>query len=1068
MRNRVSFSYVGEYRNDYSTYSNTIFMAYSDNDIWKRGINYTYLNDGKYSYVLHNLGTSYIVQTDDHIAYLYQNEYEHYEYIINNEYDNKKQIIEETFWDDKIKLEKIITYIKLDNITNYTYHPSFIEGFVGNNYTSYKVALNCSTNDMPIDTYVFNTNNYGLSLQNDSTKISTNIRGTHPGRAGITYNIVGIGFDEKTLQNNMYCGVEHEKLICAYVYGVNADMNSTKNANKISGSDNLYSNLKITLPGVDSSEYVNGHTSSYSFLSLNKTFRHIGTVLAKLELTYHNNNYTLYKQLQFSELVQEMMGLQDLHFYVNNYENKRTAFLEGDHINYAYVKTIPNNINGTLNMTINSGDSLLNVTYTGSSVKNNNSTEYRKYSFKNGNYYIRKQEFTNDPNVVISKFTYTTNIVPLGTLPNETTPVYNLKTTNSIINHSETIDINITPYQVFGTFDIAPEYKYQLIPNESYNIVQVSYEWTDGHSGSNIVTYNSNGLKFVNSKNSYAFEFKGLKDPGLYTFKCKLINGNIETDNRLGTFRIGQSANLSYEIIVYEGMYHQNILPVSLVSSYIVDSSSIYDLYVGNNTHIYVPNYTFNNWQNPYSYLDVHTDTTSFMNIGFLNKSNSDATISTPGSNCVKLDFNNKENDFITINEKYKITVKKVKTLLSVKLNSGEQLYRGELTGFPNNIDVNKNNSNIPYIDISTIDSDEITLDIKEIFDNFEGVENYEHYFSGAEFYPRTSSMSWDSNNGILTIDKTSFPASGDDAIVAIFTSKLNRLGAPDYNIYYWEELGFSNAIKNYSLYIYNTQQKINDIPVPTDIYLFSNVKDSLDSGQGPSTYSVQYISAQSSNVEPLTIKYNGSTWTNQSTNNTFNIEQTQNGYIKFTPTFNANGTYTLTLSNSTETITKNVNVHILPMTFEYNDEATTLNYLTDINDNVVLYEEILLVGDINGSTANDRTFISTFCNVNNVNSFDNRLDYYSIKNNGNIMIYVKNSQNTNIPNGVEFIKSSTNLDFNYNYKVLIPTSTTNVKLKYYHRCNSTDIIIEHQIDMIKDDNMNQDVKLYTHGKQYE
>ena len=285
MRNRVSFSYVGDYNTVYDAYSYTVFIAYSDNDIWRNGIKYTYLKDNVGSYVVHNFGTTYIRQEGkNHIAYLYENEYDRYKYEITEDQskNNEKSILSSN--ENDVYNESLHTYIYA-NSSEYTYFPSFIEGFTGENYEYNKIAYSYATNNMPIDTDTFSAedNDYGFSIGD----LITNIRGTYNESADKIYKIIGVGFSDENISSNMMINNDYNHIINAYIYGSYIENNQV-HIGRIINSD-LYNSLNITMPGITTG-YEVVHTDECAYLNINESMRNIGNVLIKLDLNWKNNN----------------------------------------------------------------------------------------------------------------------------------------------------------------------------------------------------------------------------------------------------------------------------------------------------------------------------------------------------------------------------------------------------------------------------------------------------------------------------------------------------------------------------------------------------------------------------------------------------------------------------------------------------------------------------------------------------------------------------------------------------------------------------------------------------------
>jgi len=1104
MRNRVSFSYVNEYLNQYDAYAYTVFLAYSYNDIWRHGIKYTYLSDNVKSFVYHNLGTSYIHQDNNHIINLYEQEYDRQQFILSNdEYVNNEKHIENTFVtykNNKIPYETVYTSVYIDK-NSYTYFPSFIEGFSGDDYVSNKIAYSYATNNMPIEKYNINRNDYGF-FSGDDHSVIMNIKDKHGDNEKV---IIGIGFDEESISNNMISGFDHGKLICAYVYEASSNLSATNDITRVTNDQDIYNNLTISLPAVEVG-WTTGNDANHTWLAIDERFKQIGLVLVKLQFNWHNNIYTLYHQLQFSNVVDKIGNIDELKYYVNSDSRSKTMLLHGDHIDFVGIKTIPVGGNGKIGMEIN--NNVLSTAYNGYSYKENHSPADRIYLFNTINCYVAN---TSEDVVALFSYNYTNDSddSPAEASCSISTPVEPYMIDNNSIKlkygtntftgvRDEVVDYTGTiSYNVSGSFDISPNYRYKLIPSSSYNIVNVSYEYTNGRYN-DITLYDINGLKFANNKNSYQFRFLALENPGKYTFKYHLQNGVVtngdDETERLGSLTLIHHKELVHNINTYEGAFREQLIPNEFYNSYIVSQDSLTGYTIGN-YDVHVPNNNFNNWSKTFAYLDVSNAQYANANIGFVNikptSSNDNYNISSANnSDCVSIKFINDLNNYFVIDEKYNINIRKIKTKLTVKQN-GSTLYSNNGLIFNsddnnNNVIVNKNNEDTPYIDVSSISSSNtIRLNISETFVDSSDVNNFSYTWknitynkynsNGTQSSDAPTGISFNSDEGYIEINKNDINISNDETIHVSWDTKLNRQ-VGTFNNEYWDALGFNKAVRTNTLYIYNTQQKIDDIIVPSQLYLYSNVKD-MNDVSGPSSYSIEYMTVNpgQTNPEKFKIYYNGSNiideYGNGIIDGKFSISHyiSQNkAFISFTPNYDATGDYTITLKTDNQQ-QKEVTVHLKQVTFNYNSEINELHYLTDL-DNNILYEEILLSGDYTSSSfINDSTFIYKFCDQINQSSSNNLLNNYEITSDGNIIFKVKNASSSNVPNGILFNINTTNLIYNNTYKALVPTATSGVTLYYTHECNSNHIISIPQqpisITMTAINGMSQSTKLYTHGQ---
>lgn len=623
MRNRVSFSYIDDYLTSYDAYANTVFIAYGHNDIYKNSIQYTYLKDDtNSSYIYHDLGRSFIIQKD-HTVNLYEQEYERYLYSLtdNLAYHNKKTL---AYFPDS-NAYFVMTQIFCDPDA-YTYSPSFIEGFSGENYRIYKVAYGYNTNSLNSGISNFKTNSYNLVLSDGIHDLSYNMRGKYKVNNTKEYKIIGIGFDESNIPENMFAGVEYDHLINAYVYGSYIE-NGNVHVEKISNNIDIYNNLNITLPGIEYG-YDTGNDDSYSYLSINDNFKQIGNVLVKISLDWHNNKYILYKDLQFSNIVDTIGGFEYLKYFVNgNYtltNHVREEFLEGDNLTYALLKTIPQSANGYVTAYIGYNNIFKDYTYT--SNKENHNPNDRLYSF-NLSYYV--DEYSNGNGVVATYISCTngnshTFEYPVRKLKAENINVsYTINDVNNIVNlnnENNVVTYNEGNIAVDGSFDISTDYPYKFIrTNNTYNVVDV---YCKKYNGNNYENIHVNGELSYSSYNTYSFNFN-ISDGGEYTVAYSLTNGvsNIK-DSSIVYITNYNIEETTYNIVTYEG------------STYVMfDDPTNYSYNDAWNKKIQTPysinittsQFNFNDWQNAYAYIDINNDNGNYVgHIGLCCSTDSD------------------------------------------------------------------------------------------------------------------------------------------------------------------------------------------------------------------------------------------------------------------------------------------------------------------------------------------------------------------------------------------------------------------------------------------------------------
>ena len=136
MRSRVSFSYVDKYQTSYQTYADTVFFEHDriHPRIYKDKVKYTYIGESLWTYVHHDLGTSYIHNNgSNESVVLYENEYDRYKYVIGEVNNNEKTTSHTLYSQDGSEIqtqENIYTYVNVPK-NSYTYFPNAIEGLTG-------------------------------------------------------------------------------------------------------------------------------------------------------------------------------------------------------------------------------------------------------------------------------------------------------------------------------------------------------------------------------------------------------------------------------------------------------------------------------------------------------------------------------------------------------------------------------------------------------------------------------------------------------------------------------------------------------------------------------------------------------------------------------------------------------------------------------------------------------------------------------------------------------------------------------------------------------------------------
>lgn len=634
MRNRVSFSYLNKYKDEYKTYSNTVFFEHGNSrgHILKNNIKYTYIGDTGWSYVHHNSGTSYthVSNTYDTIT-LYEHEYDKYRYLTTSHIeDNNKKVrsydlckasgaIDRGHNKGYIETSEYInTYINVGGYP-YTLFPSFIEGLWGEEYSYSKKILGASTNGMLIDESKIKFNTYSChipSLSSDK-EIAYNIRGTYE----TTYNndsvdarIAGIGFDYPRSETTLFAGVEYKNLITAYVYD--------EFGRKIVNGD-IYNNMSITVPCLnDTSGYNVSRTNSYVTLSINENNKQIGNVLIKISLDWHNNKFNNYYTCNFTNIIDKVASIKQVYFYVNNFGEPHKSFLEGDNINYAYIETDPRRANNTLRLNITTA--YLNAAYNGTSIKTNHNNELHKFNL---NKYVRPNNYSKleskiSYNIINNNSNYINtynNIFKLT--PNNVSFTYdgNKKFTDpSNINFDDEDKRNITCTMNIAYINSNAKYQYKLrYENDTYNIFNVNCSHRISNKNASTKPLTSSEHKYVTNTgnpnsyyNSYIFTYN-ITEPGKYTFTYSSKNGDVINNNELGTYIYYKNDEKTVYIFTYEGATNVSLLTLNDEQNYIIDNQ-----YLDSTNSVDIYNFNNINYEIGYTYFGVCNRNSLLANIG--------------------------------------------------------------------------------------------------------------------------------------------------------------------------------------------------------------------------------------------------------------------------------------------------------------------------------------------------------------------------------------------------------------------------------------------------------------------
>ena len=301
MRSRVSFSYVDKYQTSYQAYADTVFFEHKHTHprIYKDKVKYTYIGDSLWTYVHHDLGTSYIHNSgSNECVILYENEYDRYKYVIGDVTNNEKTT-SHILYNNIQTQENIYTYVNVPT-NSYTYFPNVIDGLTGREYQIYKYAYGVSTNNMTADGELLNfidNNSYGSHVGTNDMDITYHIRGTYlytNGSVTTSLRILGVGFSLGTGDQSLMAGVPYTNILNIKVYGVDKTKVNTPAQPIVDLSeDNIYKEqyLKVDFPGIDYNILNIERTNSEVKVSIKENNAQIGTVLAKISLDWRNSKY---------------------------------------------------------------------------------------------------------------------------------------------------------------------------------------------------------------------------------------------------------------------------------------------------------------------------------------------------------------------------------------------------------------------------------------------------------------------------------------------------------------------------------------------------------------------------------------------------------------------------------------------------------------------------------------------------------------------------------------------------------------------------------------------------------
>ena len=261
--------------------------------------------------------------------------------------------------------------------------------------------------------------------------------------------------------------------------------------------------------------------------------------------------------------------------------------------------------------------------------------------------------------------------------------------------------------------------------------------------------------------------------------------------------------------------------------------------------------------------------------------------------------------------------------------------------------------------------------------------------------------------------------------------------------------MGFKDAIAKYQIRFENKEIALDEITIPNNIILFTNVSnnDSIHS----ITYKYLLVDknvASIDNVENIIID-----GTNDGDLTITREIIDDHAYLVFTPKYNVDiknkeMTFVATAEkhedNKKEFKVKLISLNMTPAVAE-------LHYIKDIsNSDKILYEELLLCENSIGEVGyKDNTWFDTFCEVSV--GGDNLLSGYKFDNTGVILTINSDDDNvTNVPDGIKLKFNLNNMIYYNNKRVLMPTSMSNVNytLTNEYASNDNRIIFTHDISM--------------------
>ena len=466
--------------------------------------------------------------------------------------------------------------------------------------------------------------------------------------------ILGVGFGLGTGDTSLMAGIPYTNILNIKIYGVDKkQVDAPAKPIEDKSVDNIYTEkyLKVEFPGIDYNILNIKRTHEGVKVSIKENNAQIGTVLAKISFDWRNNKFTLYRQFNFTGIINKINKIKNIYYNVNGNSDPHTVLLEGDHIHYTYLRTDPERANNTitLNLDTDSKTSYLNAAYTGTVTKHNHSSALYPYKV---NKYVKEHVTHNGEDYynqmpISASYNENNNVHKDNTLiyrfvPNADSIKFTYTDADNNANEfsfnsekSASLDIKEGRQNISAEFNIAyssNEYHYieELKRIEPYNIFDVICNYTADESNfvnKSFVSASSIYHSDINSPyTSYEFKYN-VTDPGRYVFTYISKNGNVlhksvTNDTLLREFKFYEYGVLDdITLVSYEGATDCQLLSSSLINSYFTLNDSLMNITVednDNDTYILsVPKFDFDNWSYTFAYLDTNKQSNK-CNVGFL------------------------------------------------------------------------------------------------------------------------------------------------------------------------------------------------------------------------------------------------------------------------------------------------------------------------------------------------------------------------------------------------------------------------------------------------------------------